>query len=111
MKRLAASFEIAGRDRDFTDAERDSRGPERGPLVPRVRCGRSPRRRNLDVWYARLDVDDDRGAAARSSRRRSRRTNVAKAAAKARTKDSMKAFAKLTELRRRRAADRLATRR
>ena len=48
VKRLAASFEIAGRDRDFTEAERTRGRPDRGPLVPRVdaeaRRGAQPRR-------------------------------------------------------------------
>ena len=55
VKRLAASFEIAGRDREFTDAERSK------AVLNAVRSYREWMRtlaetRNLDVWYARLDV-------------------------------------------------------
>ena len=56
LKRLAASFEIAGRDRDFTEAERTR------AVLNSVRSYREWMRklaeaRNLDVWYARLDVE------------------------------------------------------
>src|SRR5690348_18346547 len=54
LKRLAASFEIAGRDRDFTKAERTR------AILNTVRSYREWMRkfaeaRNLDVWYAHLD--------------------------------------------------------
>ena len=56
VKRLAASFAIAGRDRDFTPKE------TRAAVLRTVRSYREAMRefaamRNLDVWYARLDVD------------------------------------------------------
>jgi uncharacterized protein (DUF2252 family) len=95
VKRLAASFEIAGRDRDFTDAER------RAGVLSAVRSYREWMRKlaeagNLDVWYAHLDVEtvvrNLRGQQAKQQA-----SSVAKQAAKARTKDSLKAFAKLTE--------------
>jgi uncharacterized protein (DUF2252 family) len=95
VKRLAASFEIAGRDRDFTDAER------RAEVLSAVRSYREWMRKlaeagNLDVWYAHLDVEtvvrNLRGQQAKQQA-----SSVAKQAAKARTKDSLKAFAKLTE--------------
>ena len=56
VKRLAASFEIAGRDRDFTPKE------TRAAVLSTVRDYREAMREfaamgNLDVWYARLDVE------------------------------------------------------
>ena len=56
VKRLAASFEIAGRDRNFSDAERSA------AVLASVRSYREWMRTlagatNLDVWYARLDVE------------------------------------------------------
>ncbi len=56
VKRLAASFAIAGRDRDFTPTE------TRAAVLRTVRSYREGMRelatmRNLDVWYARLDID------------------------------------------------------
>src|SRR3954469_14283379 len=55
VKRLAASFEVAARDRNFSDAER------RTAVLTSVRAYREAMRtfasmRNLDVWYARLDL-------------------------------------------------------
>ena len=67
--------------------------------------------RNLDVWYAHIDIERaarascGRASDARAARRR--RGNVAKA----RTRDSMQAFAKLTARGRRRARGSSATRR
>jgi uncharacterized protein (DUF2252 family) len=50
---------------------------------------------NLDVWYARLDVETiERNL--REQQAKKQAANVAKAALKARTKDSLKAFGKLT---------------
>ena len=96
VKRLVASFEIAGRDREFDDAERQA------AVSSAVRSYRTWMRKlaeasNLDVWYARLDID----AIERNLREQQAKHQAdvaAKAAAKARTKDSMKAFAKLTQL-------------
>jgi uncharacterized protein (DUF2252 family) len=96
LKRLAASFEIAGRDRDFTKAERTK------AVLAAVGSYREWMRklagaRNLDVWYARLDVETiERNL--RHQQAKHQAAGVAKAAEKARTKDSLKAFAKLTHL-------------
>ena len=93
VKRLAASFAVAGRERGFDDAER------RSVILTAVREYRKAMRglakeRNLDVWYQRLDVssliDRWQDEATRKERKRFQR-NVAKA----RTKDSMRAFSKL----------------
>jgi uncharacterized protein (DUF2252 family) len=52
--------------------------------------------RNLDVWYARLDVSQiERDT--RQLREKKAAKTIARGVAKARTKDSLKAFAKLTE--------------
>jgi len=94
VKRLAASFEIAGRDREFTDAERSA------AVLSAVRSYRNWMRKlaaagNLDVWYAHLDVDMV-VSNLRQQQAKGQAASVEKAAAKARTKDSLKAFAKLT---------------
>jgi uncharacterized protein (DUF2252 family) len=96
VKRLAASFEIAGRDRNFTKAERAK------AVVAAVSSYRESMRklaeeRNLDVWYAHLDVEAiERRLREQQATRQA--AAVAKGAEKARTKDSLKAFAKLTHL-------------
>jgi uncharacterized protein (DUF2252 family) len=94
VKRLAASFEIAGRDRDFTKAQRTS------AVLNAVRSYREWMRKlagmgNLDVWYANLDVEAIE-AQLREQNDRHQTKMVEKSAAKARTKDSLKAFSKLT---------------
>ena len=94
VKRLATSFEVAGRDRDFTERQRTA------AVLSAVGAYRQWMRtaaetRNLDLWYAHLDVDKVE-AELRRQQAKKQAQNVAQAAVKARTKDSMKAFAKLT---------------
>ncbi len=94
VKRLAASFEIAARHRGFSDAERSA------AVLGVTRSYREAMRqfatmRNLDLWYARLDVSElqERLSARKDSKQaKSARRSVAKA----RTKDSMKALSRLT---------------
>jgi uncharacterized protein (DUF2252 family) len=94
VKRLAASFEVAARERDFNKSQR------RSVVVTAVGKYREAMRRmveerNLDVWYQRLDVssliDHWEGEAKKKEIKAFERD-----VAKARTKDSMRAFAKLT---------------
>jgi uncharacterized protein (DUF2252 family) len=93
LKRLAASFAIAGRDRDFTPDE------TRSAVLSTARSYREAMRefaamRNLDVWYARLDVEGllaDLAKVADPKRMKVARKNVAKA----HKKNSLKAFDRL----------------
>ncbi|HQR25412.1 MAG TPA: DUF2252 domain-containing protein [Nocardioides sp.] len=94
VKRLAASFEIAGRDRGFDPAVRREIVAA-GVAEYRARMWQAAGSRNLDVWYAHIDVDQvfkllKTGASAKQ--RAKAKTTVAKA----RTRDSMQAFSKLT---------------
>jgi uncharacterized protein (DUF2252 family) len=94
VKRLAASFEIAARHRGFSDAERST------AVLAVTRSYREAMRgfaamRNLDVWYARLDLGEME-AQLRANKDSKQAKSMARSAAKARTKDSMKAFSKLT---------------
>ncbi len=94
VKRLAASFEIAGRDRGFTDAQR------RDAVLTVGRAYRESMREfalmsNLDVWYARLTAEEIQSRL-RGAKAKKQEKAMAAGAAKARTKDSMKAFNKLT---------------
>jgi uncharacterized protein (DUF2252 family) len=94
VKRLGASFAIAGRDRGFGKKQR------RSVLQRTVREYRQAMRefagmRNLDVWYARFDVEsalEDLGQVASQKELKRVQRNVAKAE----TKDSLKALARLT---------------
>jgi uncharacterized protein (DUF2252 family) len=96
VKRLSASFEIAGRDRGFSDSER------RAAVLQSVRAYREAMlqfaaMRNLDVWYARLDAEAVL-AQLRAQHGKKQVKRASKAVAKARTKDSMRAFSKLTHV-------------
>ena len=96
VKRLAASFAIAGRDRDFTPKE------TRAAVLRTVRSYREAMREfaamhNLDVWYARLDVDTvlaDLAKVANHKQMKAAQKNVAKAE----KKNSMKAFDRLVRV-------------
>ena len=95
VKRLAASFAVAGRSRGFGRAERD--------VIDRA-VGRAYREaitsfaamRTFDVWYSRVDVEEIRRLGAELSPAVVKRFN--KNIAKARSKDSLAAFSKLTQL-------------
>jgi uncharacterized protein (DUF2252 family) len=97
VKRLVASFAVAGRDRGFDEKQR----AEINRQV--VRSYRESIRtfatmRNLDLWYSRIDVEDlmarvRQEATSKDAKAEKRmEANVAKG----RAKDSIKAFAKLT---------------
>jgi uncharacterized protein (DUF2252 family) len=94
VKRLAASFAIAGREFGFSEKER------RAVVLDTVRSYREAVRSfatmgNLELWYSRLSVD--RALAEFTRGVDPKRLRKAEAdVAKARTKDSMQAFEKLT---------------
>jgi uncharacterized protein (DUF2252 family) len=94
VKRLAASFEVAGRDRGFAPAQR--RGiVMAGVAEYRTRMKQAAGMRNLDVWYARIEVEalfEQLKGMVTAKQRAKAEANVAKA----RTRDSMQAFSKLT---------------
>jgi uncharacterized protein (DUF2252 family) len=93
VKRMVASFAVAGRDRGFDTKQR------RGINLAAAGSYRRAMRdlagmRNLDVWYARLDIDEIRSVLSgqmKSGQAKRFERNVAKA----QSKDSLKAFTKL----------------
>src|SRR5262245_54635394 len=94
VKRLVASFAIAGRNNGFTDAERTevalaAMGRYRAAMSGYAGMG------NLDVWYAKLAVQDGlpelRAALDHKTAKAAERT-----VEKAKTRDSLQAFDKLT---------------
>jgi uncharacterized protein (DUF2252 family) len=93
VKRLVASLAIAGRDREFS-------GPDRETVVRAAACEyREAVRgfaamRDVDVWYARLDLDVIEALRLKINSKRAK--GFEKNVAKARHKDSLRAFAKLT---------------
>ena len=96
LKRLAASFEVAGRDRGFdkavrTDAVQWAARSYREAIREFAGMGL------LDVWYSRLDLADIErrwGAEAGATAVR----NLQRMAAKAETKNHLKAFNRLTRV-------------
>ena len=96
VKRLATSIEVAGRDRNFTAAER------RNAVLASVDQYSNAMRAfatqgDLDVWYARLDSEGLRAELKAAGDRKQDKV-LKKTETKARTKDSMKAFSRLTEV-------------
>jgi len=95
VKRLAASFALAGRDRGLDEGEcrrivRTAARSYRETMRALARMG------NLESWYLQLDTDAiaERWVGAVGARQRKA---FARNVAKARAKDSNRAFAKLTE--------------
>jgi uncharacterized protein (DUF2252 family) len=101
VKRLAVSMLIAARDNGFSAKRQDE------IVLTTVSEYRTAMRNfagmnNLDVWYSHLDIEDamrDVAATVKHTKSVERQlSRTEKNLAKARTKDSMFAFAKLTEI-------------
>ena len=96
VKRLAVSFEIGGRENGYTRKQR------RRIVQDTVAAYRQAMRqfagmRAIDVWYARIEVDELM-AQLRGQVKKRMAKKAEKTVAKARTKDSMTAFSKLTRV-------------
>ena len=96
VKRLAASFAVAGRDRGFDDTEREQVNLEVGHSY-REAIARYAGMPNLDLWYTRVDIDELRAELGKFVTAKERK-RADKNLAKTRTKDSLRAFSKLTEI-------------
>jgi uncharacterized protein (DUF2252 family) len=95
VKRLAASVAIGARDRGFTAEESraaslSAAGTYRKVMAQFAAMG------DLEVWYARLDVDEAVAQWQEEAKKAARR-RLEKNLDKARNKDSLRALAKLTE--------------
>jgi uncharacterized protein (DUF2252 family) len=96
VKRLAASLEIGGRDVGFTEKER------RAAVLASARAYRTAMRSfatmtNLEVWYAHIDFEELLPEI-RAHIPPKRAKALDKVLAKTKTRDSMQAFGKLTEV-------------
>ncbi len=99
VKRLAASFAIAARERGFKPAKCEA------AVMRAVRTYREAMREfaslgNLEVWYARLDVEEaiEEAAAEETAGIAARElARVRRGAEKAQSKDSLRALDRLTE--------------
>ncbi|MBV8161842.1 MAG: DUF2252 domain-containing protein [Acidimicrobiia bacterium] len=95
VKRLAASLVVAGRERGFTAKQRAAVVTATGEAY-RTCMATLAAQRNLDVWYQRADVGQlltDLKPAKSADRKL-----AVGALAKARTRDSLQAFSKLTRV-------------
>ena len=94
VKRLVASFAIGGRDLGFKETDRRAAVAEAaGSTGSEMR--RLAAMRTIDVWYERLDLDDPR-AVPIPGQAQGREGTTTRAVAKAESKNSLRAFAKLT---------------
>jgi uncharacterized protein (DUF2252 family) len=108
VKRLAASFTIAGQNNGFSKA--DTKSATLGSVAAyREAMAGFAEMGTMDIWYAHLDEDEIlqgvRSAAAQPSTTKKQRKaakraekSLVKGAAKARTRDSLQALSKLGEL-------------
>ena len=107
LKRLTASLAIAGRDRGFSDAERTKIVVDTAASY-RTEMARLAKMRELDVWYSHVDIEaalNQVGEQLGLNKPKSADKTLVKAkakadklVAKARTRDSMQALSKLTEV-------------
>jgi uncharacterized protein (DUF2252 family) len=96
VKRLVASFAVAGRHRGFGAKARARINVEVGRSY-RESMHKFASMGTMDLWYARIDVDDlRREFSAGATREQVKRMN--RNEAHTRSKDSLKAFAKLTRV-------------
>ncbi|HEX5205351.1 DUF2252 domain-containing protein [Paractinoplanes rhizophilus] len=106
VKRLAASLAVAGRDNGFK--RKDRRGVTQAMAERYQRAmAEFAAMRDLDVWYAKADIDD-LVALLGDQLDKARRKALDRARTKAMTRDSLQAYKKLTTVvdgRRRIAAD------
>jgi uncharacterized protein (DUF2252 family) len=107
LKRLTASLAIAGRDRGYSDKER-AKVVLGTAEAYRMEMAKLATMRDLDVWYARLDIEavlreigPSLGLAGGKGSERTAtkvQARAEKQLAKAKTRDSMQALDKLTEV-------------
>jgi hypothetical protein len=99
VKRLVASFEVGTRDRGFDDAQRAAINLEVARSY-RENIRTFAAMRNLDLWYFRIDVEDLMAEVRRQAGRKEKKAVERAEAnvAKGRTKDSLRAFNKLTTM-------------
>ena len=96
VKRLVASFAVAGRDRRLSAKRRRAINREVGRSY-REAMREYAAMPNLELWYERIDLDD-MTAAAEGMISAGQLERFRKNVAKAKSKNSLKAFAKLTEM-------------
>ena len=96
VKRLVASFAVAGRDRGFNAKRRHSinRAVTRSY---REGIRALAKLRNIDLWYSRISIEELAALATQEATGKQVK-RFERNVAKARSKDSLRAFSKLTEV-------------
>jgi uncharacterized protein (DUF2252 family) len=105
VKRMAASFTIAGRNNGFTKADTSAATRESVAAYRQAMTGFAAMG-TMEVWYARLDEDQllkairaaAKGAGKEAKAAKRAKKAAEKALAKAHTRDSLQALSKLGEL-------------
>src|SRR5215203_6595446 len=97
IKRLAASFVVAGRDNGFDaaacrDAARASAASYQQRMAEFSEMG------ELEVWYSRVGEEDIRGLLSGAKNRKTTAKKLSKTVRKARSRDSLQALSKLTRV-------------
>jgi uncharacterized protein (DUF2252 family) len=96
LKRLVASFAVAGRDRRFDAKQRQTINRAVTQAYRKAMKGFAGMD-TLELWYARIEMDEILQVF-RQQPGKKQRKQADRDVAKARTKDSLKAFSKLTQL-------------
>ena len=96
VKRLVASFAVAGRDRGFDTKQRKSINLATARSYREAMLDLAQTKK-LDVWYSRLDIDEI-DTQLMANLKPGAKKRFEKNVAKARSKDSIKAFDKLVQV-------------
>src|SRR5215211_752794 len=97
VKRLAASFVVAGRENGF-DAS-DCREAARASVASyRLRMAEFSEMGELEVWYSRVSEEEVRGLLSDAKARKKTARKLSKNVRKARGRDSLQALSKLTRV-------------
>jgi uncharacterized protein (DUF2252 family) len=95
VKRLAASFVVAGRDNGF-DASDCRRAAQASVASYRQRMAEFSQMGELEVWYSRVGADEVRSLLSDTRARKKTTKKMSKTTRKARGRDNLQALSKLT---------------
>src|SRR5215203_1618396 len=97
VKRLAASFVVAGRDNGFDTADCHE-AAQASAASYRQRMAEFSEMGELEVWYSRVGEEDIGGLLSRAKARKTTSNKLSKTVRKARSRDSLQALSKLTRV-------------
>ena len=97
VKRLAASFVVAGRENGFDTAD-CRRAAQASAASYRRRMAKFSEMGELEVWYSRVSEEELSGLLSDASPEKKARKRFSKAVRKARGRDSLQALSKLTRV-------------